>query len=117
MLSFVLGQPGPGKNGLSTSSACGGRPLSGHHLGGLATMGRGLPAVGHGLPTVGRGLATVGLGLPAVGCPQWAGQGLLRKSKYFHCTRGFDYLAGPTVLVPSYKLSELLGVLKSCSVF
>ena len=30
-ISLVLGRPGPGGNGLPTSSACGGRPLSGNH--------------------------------------------------------------------------------------
>ena len=73
------GRPGPGGNILSTSSACGGRPLSGHHLGGLPTVGRGLPAVGCPPWAVGcpQWAARSSLqwaahrGLPAVGCPPW----------------------------------------------
>ena len=56
--------PGPGGNGLSTRSACGGRPLSGHHLGGAAH--RGPPTGGHGLPTVDRELPILDRELPTV---------------------------------------------------
>ena len=107
MLSLVLGQTGPGGNGLSTSIACGGRPLYGHHLSGLTNVGRGRTTVGRGRTTVGRvltnmgrGLATVGRGLTTVGRSR-------TKCPTFHCTRVSEYSVNPI----SIFFESLLGVL------